>query len=172
MTTARSFTLAIRSAVLALLLSSAGCAATKYALPTQAEKADFQSATDGNLATAAALPLTNDAIYPFLEQFLAAHPEVYGSTLSLDPAYAGKQLAPYVYRSGGTLVRKDLAVGGYDYAKAPWFTEPMTRKAPVWSDAYFDEGGGEIMMVTYSAPVMKDGRVIGVLTADFALEEE
>jgi hypothetical protein len=63
-------------------------------------------------------------------------------------------------------------VGGYDYAKAPWFTEPMKRKAPVWSDAYFDEGGGEIMMVTYSAPVMKDGRVIGVLTADFALEEE
>ena len=68
--------------------------------------------------------------------------------------------------------RKDLATGGYDYASTPWFTEPMRRKASTWSDAYFDEGGGEIMMVTYSAPVMKGGRAIGVLTADFALAEK
>jgi hypothetical protein len=155
-----------------ILLSAGGCASAKYAMPTPAEKLEFQTAIGGSLAAAAELPLTDDAIYAFLEQFLAAHPEVYGSTYSLDPAHAGRQLAPYVYRADGTLVRKDLATGGYDYAGTPWFTQPMRRKASTWSDAYFDEGGGEIMMVTYSAPVMKGGRAIGVLTADFALAEK
>ena len=161
-----------RAVLAAILLSSGGCASTKYALPTPAEKLDFQSATDDNLAAAAALPLTEDAIYAFLEHFMTSHPEVYGSTYSLDPAFAGKQLAPYIYRAAGKLVRKDLAVGGYNYANLPWFTEPLRRKVPVWSDAYFDAGGGEIMMVTYSAPVIKNGRAIGVLTADFALQDE
>ena len=47
--------------------------------------------------------------------------------------------------------------------------EALPREAP---EPAFDEGGGEIMMVTYSAPVMKGGRAIGVLTADFALAEK
>ncbi len=162
--------IALRWLLPVLAFAMCGCASTRYALPTPAEKLDFQNAIHGDLDATALLALTEDAIYTHLERFMYTHPELYGSTYALDPAYAGKELAPYVYRVNGKLLRKDLAVGDYDYSHLPWFTLPMSLKLPVWSDEYFDAGGGDIMMMTYSAPIMKDGRAIGVLTADFPLK--
>lgn len=138
-----------------------------FVLPTDAEKAAYEAATAANLTAAAALPLEDAAIYTFLEQILTDHPEVFGTTLAFDPTFATRPLAPYVYRGATGLVRKDLTLGGYDYSNQPWFTAPVQTMAAVWSEPYFDAGGGEINMVTYSAPVVKDGVIIGVLTADF-----
>ena len=138
-----------------------------FVLPTDAEKATFEAATAANLTAAAALPLEDAAIYTFLEQILTDHPEVFGTTLAFDPTFATRPLAPYAYRGAAGLLRKDLTLGGYDYSNQPWFTAPVQTMAAVWSEPYFDAGGGEINMVTYSAPVVKDGVIIGVLTADF-----
>ena len=140
-----------------------------FVLPTDAEKAAYEAATAANLTAAAALPLPLEdaAIYTFLEKILTDHPEVFGTTLAFDPTYATRPLAPYVYRGATGLLRKDLTLNGYDYANQPWFTKPVQTMAAVWSEPYFDAGGGEINMVTYSAPVVKDGGIIGVLTADF-----
>ena len=74
--------------------------------------------------------------------------------------------SPALFGAAG-LLRKDLTLNGYDYANQPWFTTPVQTMAAVWSEPYFDAGGGEINMVTYAAPVVKDGVIIGVLTADF-----
>ena len=138
-----------------------------FVLPTDAEKAAYEAATAANLTAAAALPLEDAAIYTFLEKILTDHPEVFGTTLAFDPTYATRPLAPYAYRGATGLLRKDLTLNGYDYANQPWFTTPVQTMAAVWSEPYFDAGGGEINMVTYSAPVVKDGVIIGVLTADF-----
>jgi len=138
-----------------------------FVLPTDAEKAVYEAATAANLTAAAALPLEDAAIYTFLEQILTDHPDVFGTTLAFDPVYATRPLAPYAYRGATGLLRKDLTLGGYDYSNQPWFTKPVQTMAAVWSEPYFDAGGGEINMVTYSAPVVKDGVIIGVLTADF-----
>lgn len=138
-----------------------------FVLPTDAEKATFEAATAANLTAAAALPLEDAAIYTFLEKILTDHPEVFGTTLAFDPTFATRPLAPYAYRGATGLLRKDLSLGGYDYSNQPWFTAPVQTMAAVWSEPYFDAGGGEINMVTYSAPVVKDGVIIGVLTADF-----
>lgn len=166
--------LLLRLLAVSLCLAATGCedvekdeAAVTFVLPTDAEKATFEAATAANLTAAAALPLEDAAIYTFLEQILTDHPEVFGTTLAFDPTYATRQLAPYAYRGATGLLRKDLAQGGYDYSNQPWFTAPVQTMAAVWSEPYFDAGGGEINMVTYSAPVEKDGVIIGVLTADF-----
>lgn len=43
----------------------------------------------------------------------------------------------------------------------------MPRLAPgMWTVPYFDEGGGNILMCTYSAPFFKEGTFAGVVTCD------
>ena len=48
--------------------------------------------------------------------------------------------------------------------------KPIKNRKAVWSEPYFDEGAGNIKMVTYSLPVYKNGEIIAVATMDVALE--
>jgi hypothetical protein len=42
----------------------------------------------------------------------------------------------------------------------------------LWSALYFDAGGGEIWMVTYSVPVYdSESRLVGVVTSDLPTDE-
>lgn len=162
---ARTIGKIVSATLIALTLGA--CSTNQFVLPTAQEKFAFETAITNDLAATAELPLEEEAIYLHLERFLVSHPTVFGSTYSLDPAATGKTLAPYVYRVKGKLTRRDLTLDGYDYAHQSWFTQPFTSGAAIWSAPYFDAGGGDIEMVTYSAPVIKDGKTIGVLTADF-----
>jgi sigma-B regulation protein RsbU (phosphoserine phosphatase) len=115
-------------------------------------------------------------VYPLLEATLREHGEVFGSAVVFDPEGGAPGRAPasipYVYRAGGALARKDLAAGGYPFAAFDWYTLPRERRAPVWTEPYFDEGGGERLMVTYSSPIIDSsgGRLLGLVTADLALD--
>jgi len=114
-----------------------------------------------------------DAIYAILEAYLAANPEFFGATFAVEPARSGTAagLSPYVFRKAGRFERKDLAqVPGYDYASQPWFAEPRRLGLPRWSAPYFDEGGGDINMITYSIPVYTGGVFLGILTTDVGID--
>ena len=114
-----------------------------------------------------------DAIYATLEAYLAANPEFFGATFAVEPARSGTAagLSPYVFRKAGRFERKDLAqVPGYDYASQPWFAEPRRFGMPRWSAPYFDEGGGDINMITYSIPVYTGGVFLGILTTDVGID--
>ena len=39
-----------------------------------------------------------------------------------------------------------------------------------WSEAYFDEGGANRPIITYSVPIRQDGVFVGVATMDVALD--
>lgn len=54
----------------------------------------------------------------------------------------------------------------YKIDEQPWLREPVDTESAVWSDPYFDEGGGNITMETYSVPIVVEGRVVGVATTD------
>jgi hypothetical protein len=102
-----------------------------------------------------------------LRTYLEENPEVYGAAFAFAPRQAdGLKVSPYVYRAANGFVEKDLAAS-YDYAAEAWYAEPVAMKHALWSDPYFDEGGGEIWMITYSIPVYDaQARLIGVLTND------
>jgi sigma-B regulation protein RsbU (phosphoserine phosphatase) len=109
---------------------------------------------------------------------LAAWPDVYGSTIAVEVARenaATKQpYAPYLFRRSGEIAYSDLASASYAYATLPWYRRAADSQRPVWSLPYFDRGGGEAWMVTYSVPFFRrlaDGpRVLaGVATADLDL---
>jgi class 3 adenylate cyclase/HAMP domain-containing protein len=112
------------------------------------------------------------AITDVLSQHVASSPHIYGMALALAPysVSPGKRyFAPYVYRSSKGLKATDLDSPAYDYPTQNWYLIPSLLGRPVWSEPYFDEGGGWVLMTTYSAPMIKKGIVLGVATADVEL---
>ena len=81
-----------------------------------------------------------------------------------------KLFAPYLYRKGNVVSITRLT---YDYLDWDWYKIPKQSGRPAWSDPYFDDGGGNIIMATYSCPVYqtRNGvrRIKGIATADIAL---
>jgi sigma-B regulation protein RsbU (phosphoserine phosphatase) len=108
---------------------------------------------------------------------LSAWPDVYGSTIAVEvPSDSAtvEPFAPYYYRHAGGLGFSDLAKGSYAYSEQPWYRRAVDRNAAVWSAPYYDAGGGETWMVTYSVPFFRrlagERRVLaGVVTADLDL---
>jgi len=110
---------------------------------------------------------------PILTKFLKENPLIYGATLAFAPTEVdGKkhEAAPYVYRSGAEFKQVDLPEG-YDYTLSEWYAVPVDQKKPAWSNPYFDDGGGGVVMVTYSIPLFDvTNTLTGVLTADLELK--
>lgn len=115
-----------------------------------------------------------DSLPRVCQRIVADNPVVAGSTVALVPGYkADKPLySPYVCRNeADSLLFLSLATPEYDYPNQEWFVKPIELQAGYWSEPYVDEGGGEMLMTTYSMPI-KDykGTTSAVLTADISLE--
>jgi phosphoserine phosphatase RsbU/P len=109
---------------------------------------------------------------------LAAWPDIYGSTIAVETRNGSANaspFAPYLYRRGASVAYSDLARASYIYQERSWYRRAADAEQPVWSSPYFDTGGGDIWMVTYSVPFFRKQadahRVIaGVVTADLDLK--
>ncbi len=80
-----------------------------------------------------------------------------------------RRFCPYVFRSPRGIQVSSLAGEDYNYPRWDWYLIPYLLARPVWSEPYFDQGGGGALMTTYSAPMVVRGKVKGVITADVAL---
>ena len=105
------------------------------------------------------------------------NPEIYGSSIAFEPYGFDKKtpfLAPYFHRKREKIEFADLADGSYAYLQGDWYQIPKELQTPQWSEPYFDEGGGNIFMTTYSVPfygkVGGERRFRGIVTADVSLE--
>lgn len=115
-----------------------------------------------------------DSLVRITQRIITDNPVVKGSTVALVPGYNKKYplFSPYTtIRPNGTLESLSLATEEYDYPSQEWFTKPIELDRGYWSEPYYDEGGGDILMVTFSLPI-KDvkGRTAAVLTADISLD--
>ena len=106
--------------------------------------------------------------------------EIKGSTVAFEPFAFDPQrkyYAPYYFRSddGLTLSQLEDTYRGTPYVYWDWYQIPRELQQAEWSEPYYDEGGGNILMTTCSVPLyrMRDGRreFRGIVTADVALEE-
>jgi len=102
------------------------------------------------------------------------NPEIFGAAIAFEPYALGKNtpiFAPYFYKKDGEIKFTYLT---YDYFYWDWYQIPKELNRPAWTEPYFDEGGGQIIMATYSVPFYKniDGekKFIGVVTADISLK--
>ena len=109
-----------------------------------------------------------DAYAERLQVYLEEHPTFFGSAAALlDPS--GEVIAsPYVYRTADGYAVADLAAPSYSIEEQDWFAGPLAADAGVWTEPYFDAGGGDIWMITRSVPLRDAGGVFAVVTTDLA----
>jgi sigma-B regulation protein RsbU (phosphoserine phosphatase) len=67
----------------------------------------------------------------------------------------------------------DLADPARSYWNKDWYRGAVAAGAPIWTEPYYDEGAGNLQMVTYAVPFFSAGagerKTAGVVTADLAL---
>lgn len=118
----------------------------------------------------------SNTLNAIVEQWVRRDSLVMGGSIAFEPNYypsRGKWFMPYVFiDSTGIAIHKQLGGKHYDYFHKEWYTAAKASDSGTWSEPYFDEGGGQIYMVTYSYPLHDThGNVYAVITADVSLHE-
>ena len=103
------------------------------------------------------------------------NPLIYGAAIAFEPFsfHEDKRLfAPYVHQSADNLAAIDIGEDSYDYSDGNWEWYSAVRKSgeAVWTEPYFDEGAGDVLMTTFSAPFFRDGNFAGVATLAIRLD--
>ena len=132
------------------------------------------------LALAEALkgrPFREEKLLHLIEGFVLSSPEVFGSTVAYAPyAFDPKKryFAPYFKRKEGALRFKWLGGEDYDYFTMDWYRLARDRREPLWTEPYYDKGGGNILMASFCVPVFRtregERSFMAVVTADISLE--
>lgn len=105
---------------------------------------------------------------------ISSNPSIYGAGIALEP-YFYKQYGRY-YMLYGCTTGEDVAfevLGSqeYDYHIMDWYQIPKLLNKDYWSEPYFDEGGGNTLMTTFTKLLRdKNNNIMGVITADVSLE--
>lgn len=115
-----------------------------------------------------------EQLYYVVRRLLELNPIIVGSAVAFEPYYypsKGKQFSPYAYkRADSTIVTKQLGTSEYDYHSMEWYRIPKQLNKDWWSEPYYDLGGGEQLMTTFSHPLYdKQGKLYAVVTADISL---
>lgn len=119
---------------------------------------------------------TREKLEEFLRIVVENNHDIFGSCIAFEPygfINDKENYAPYVYFSGDSVIITDLSKNNYNYRDWPWYKAPESGD-PGWGEPYYDEGGGNVIMATYSVPFFYDkaGRKLrGVVTVDISLEK-
>lgn len=128
--------------------------------------------------------VTEPELYEMLRRNVGQSPLIYGSCVAFEPYTfePGRRLfAPYVYkgpdklpdgRDVDGLLRMDVA-DAYDYmdTKWDWFHGPRNTGGAMWTEPFFDEGAGDVVMCTYVAPFFRAGKFRGTVNIDVKLDD-
>lgn len=105
------------------------------------------------------------------------NPEILGSSISFEPSFfkeKGRYFAPFSFRENGKIKTVQLGNPAYEYFYMDWYQIPVANKKSCWSEPYYDTGGGNALMTTYSVPFYKiinnEKTIAGVITFDLALD--
>ena len=110
----------------------------------------------------------------FLRDALLKNPDVYGSCIAFRPYGLDETVsayAPYFYREGGEAKFEQLAKPEYNYFQWDWYRLPRDAGHAMWTEPYFDDGGGNTVMITYSVPFRRDDVFWGIATIDIAMTQ-
>ena len=115
-------------------------------------------------------------IYAMLEEFMYAHPDVYGSGFALVGAGGNLQDFYYIYKDGTTFITYDgFDYGSVDKGVLQALQEEVVQGDPFWSQEYSreDSSGRMITVSSFFTPIINDsGQVKYVFTVDQIEETE
>ena len=117
-----------------------------------------------------------DQVIGIARTFVSNDPAVFGSCLAMEPGgYLKDQrwYATYLFEKDHQITIRNIGNKEYDYFTMDWYRLPKLLNRPVWTEPYFDKGGGDVLMCTYSTPFYvkkKETRQFGgVITMDISL---
>ncbi len=119
--------------------------------------------------------LTEAQIYALLRANTLQNPAAYGAAMAFVPGTVrgdDELYCPYVYRTPDGLREMNITRDVYDWygdERWLWWQVPKRTGRGGWTDPFFDEGAGNVLMVTYSEPFFAGGALRGVTTVDIML---
>ena len=142
---------------------------------------------DGDLRELAVVPRTvatllenrpewdEDHLERALKDMLGKTRRIFGLCVAFEPFQWRKgreDFALYVFRRRGELAVKQLLPPGYQpvYRQWEWYCAGKEKPQGGWSEPYIGDGGDHTPMVTFSSPIHRDGRFVGVVCADLAID--
>ena len=112
-----------------------------------------------------------DQFYGITSRLVASNEYIVGSAIAMRPGYypqKDKLYAPFAFpetKDREALPRTKLLP--YDYTKQDWYSIPYEKDSAIWTEPYFDKGGSDLLIRTYSLPIHdQKEHVVGILTAD------
>ena len=128
-----------------------------------------------NMSWLVAANLDNpESLYDITEHILQSNDFISGSAIAFEPYYYdeyGYFFSPYSYREGDSIKSIQLGTNEYNYHFMDWYQIPRLLNHPYWSEPYYDKGGGNMIMTTYSYPIYdQNGILTAIFTADLSLE--
>jgi sigma-B regulation protein RsbU (phosphoserine phosphatase) len=125
---------------------------------------------DAFVATlASSLPAIEKMPYA-IRQYLEDHPVYFACAIAVLESSTRVVDSPYLYRNNGEIKQTNLAVPSYDIDNQAWLTESIKLRKGVWTEPYFDAGGGEIWMITRSVPLFDGDHISAIVTTDLPVE--
>ena len=120
---------------------------------------------------------SREELFRILQQEVANNPEIFGAALAFEPyAYEPGErfFSPYYYHEGDSVRLKYIGEATYDYFTMDWYKLPKELNRAMWSEPYFDEGVGDVVMSTFSVPIFREQNGVkqftAILTADISLD--
>ena len=110
-------------------------------------------------------------LYSLLSEIVKGNTSINSMSVAYEPyAYnRKKRFAPYVYREEGDILTTDLSKD-QNYCSADWYSIPMLLKEPYWSEPYYSQAADNTLLVTFSVPMFKNNKFIGIASANICLE--
>ncbi|MBN1925106.1 MAG: SpoIIE family protein phosphatase [Prolixibacteraceae bacterium] len=121
--------------------------------------------------------LNCDSIMFYTWLIVKNNPEIVGCAIAFAPEFfpeKGYYFSPYTYRENGELHSTILGSAEYDYFVMDWYLIPATIEKTYWCEPYYDTGGVDALITTYSIPFYRysgnERTLAGVIAIDLSLE--
>ncbi|MCK9399302.1 MAG: ATP-binding protein [Bacteroidales bacterium] len=112
-----------------------------------------------------------------LRMMVENNKDIIGACLAFEPFFKNqseKFYSFYYYRKDDKIEFLNLGNDQYVYFYMDWYQIPKELGTALWSEPYFDTGGADMLLSTYSVPLYseKDGekKFVGILTIDLSLD--
>ncbi len=184
--------LLISTAILAVVYAYSFSVSRKIIVALAEDNSRISGSNVANLVTSKVMPiekivlnvaialenpdLSDEAMIDMTKGIIEGNDSVFGAAIAFKPfGMFEDQLyfAPYSYREDGRIATMMLGNSDYRYFHLDWYQLPVLLEKPVWTEPYYDSGGGNIVMVTFAVPFYRmdhdTRRVAGVVTADVSL---
>ena len=118
--------------------------------------------------------LSEEEMYALLLSNVSGNSQIYGAAIAFEPFVFDEDIrlfSPYAYSEDGNLSTLDVGNDSYDYTDGSWewYSAVKEKGQPLWTEPFFDEGAGNVLMTTYSIPFYRDDNFAGVTTVDVHL---